>query len=596
MSKTYKILRIAHWNANGLQNHREEVKLFLYHNKIDILLVSETHFTAKTHFSIPGYSLSHTNHPDDRAHGGTAILVRTTIKYAEQPCYAKPEIQATIIQVQGQQRCINIASVYCPPRYNLKAQHYHSFFKLLEPCFIAGGDYNCKHTLWGSRLITTKGRELASIIQSQNYSFLSTGTPTYWPTDAHKLPDLLDFFVTSKVPLSTIDIQPSYDLSSDHTPIIATLSTSIHKRQTKPRLHNDYTNWQTYKMEISSRMHGDWKLKTCDDLELATARFARILQQAADLATPKRPPPKPAPGIPSTIKRLVALKRKAKATWQKTHAPTDRRLYNHASRTLKTALYKLKNDTFTDYVSKLKSSDHSLWNSIKSRTKPTQPKLPIRNTSAPPSPWAKSDEEKADLFARHLTEVFTPHDDSPDHDVETQILHLNAAHEKLPAFTMKELMPVIKRLHPHKAPGLDNITAKMIQELPPSGLTILLYILNATLRLEYWPKNYKIARVIMVPKPAKPPTDVTSYRPISLLPVTSKILERLLLHRLGTDVRPHEWIPEHQFGFRKAHTTIQQCHRLADNINQALEAREYCTAVFLDISQAFDKCGIRGSY
>ena len=38
MSKEYKILRIGHWNANGLLNHKEEVKLFLFQNKIDILL------------------------------------------------------------------------------------------------------------------------------------------------------------------------------------------------------------------------------------------------------------------------------------------------------------------------------------------------------------------------------------------------------------------------------------------------------------------------------------------------------------------------------------------------------------------------------
>ena len=147
---------------------------------------------------------------------------------------------------------------------------------------------------------------------------------------------------------------------------------------------------------------------------------------------------------------------------------------------------------------------------------------------------------------------------------------------------MKELLLVVKRLHPHKAPGLDNITAKIIQELPLSGLTVLLYILNATLRLEHWPTTFKLARVIRVPKPTKPPTDITSYRPVSLLPFISKILERLLLHRLNPEVQNHDWIPEHQFGFRKAHTTIQQCHRLAD-INQALEAREYCTAVFLDV-------------
>ena len=175
-------------------------------------------------------------------------------------------------------------------------------------------------------------------------------------------------------------------VSSDHTPIIATLSTAIHKRQTTPRLYNAHTNWQTYKTEVNNRMTDNWKLKTYDDLELATARFTRILQQAADLATRKRPPPKPATEIPSTIKRLVAIKRKAKATWQKMHAPSDRRLYNHASRTLKTALYKVRNDTFATYVSQLNPSDQSLWNSIKTRTKTTQPKPPMRNNSTPPSP------------------------------------------------------------------------------------------------------------------------------------------------------------------------------------------------------------------
>jgi hypothetical protein len=93
----------------------------------------------------------------------------------------------------------------------------------------------------------------------------------------------------------------------------------------------------------------------------------------------------------------------------------------------------------------------------------------------------------------------------------------------------------------------------------------------------------------MVLKPAKPPTDVASYRPISLLPIISKILEKPLLHRLNNETHFQDWLPKHQFGFRKAHSTIQQCHRLADSINRELEKREYCSAVFLDISQAFDK-------
>ena len=94
-------MRIALWNANGLQNHKEELKLFLTQNQIDIMFISETRFTSISHFSIAGYNICLANHPDDKAHGGTAILIKSKIAYAEQLCYAKPELQATIIQVQG---------------------------------------------------------------------------------------------------------------------------------------------------------------------------------------------------------------------------------------------------------------------------------------------------------------------------------------------------------------------------------------------------------------------------------------------------------------------------------------------------------------
>jgi len=93
----------------------------------------------------------------------------------------------------------------------------------------------------------------------------------------------------------------------------------------------------------------------------------------------------------------------------------------------------------------------------------------------------------------------------------------------------------------------------------------------------------------MILKPGKNPTDVTSYRPISLLPIISKILEKFLLSRLSNDMPSQTWISSHQFGFRKEHSTIHQCHRLTDTIIKEFEGRKYCSAVFLDISQAFDK-------
>jgi hypothetical protein len=84
----------------------------------------------------------------------------------------------------------------------------------------------------------------------------------------------------------------------------------------------------------------------------------------------------------------------------------------------------------------------------------------------------------------------------------------------------------------------------------------------------------------MMPKPRKEPMGVSSYRPISLLPTISKVLEKLRLKKIDKDLNPQKWIPNHQFGFRQAHSTVQQCHRITDVINKAMENQQYCKPHF----------------
>jgi hypothetical protein len=93
----------------------------------------------------------------------------------------------------------------------------------------------------------------------------------------------------------------------------------------------------------------------------------------------------------------------------------------------------------------------------------------------------------------------------------------------------------------------------------------------------------------MVPKPGKPAHDVVSYRPISLLPIPFKVFEKLLLKRPRSDVDLSHLIPGYQFGFRHGHSPVQQAHRVVNAIVKGLEERTLCTAVFLDVAQAFDK-------
>lgn len=61
--------------------HRDEIIVFLNHRFIDILLISESHFTEKSFIKIPNYLIYHTNYPDKTRHAGTAILIKQNIKH-----------------------------------------------------------------------------------------------------------------------------------------------------------------------------------------------------------------------------------------------------------------------------------------------------------------------------------------------------------------------------------------------------------------------------------------------------------------------------------------------------------------------------------
>jgi hypothetical protein len=123
----------------------------------------------------------------------------------------------------------------------------------------------------------------------------------------------------------------------------------------------------------------------------------------------------------------------------------------------------------------------------------------------------------------------------------------------------------------------------------PPSVKYLNQLFNAVLFLTYFPAQWKVAQIILILKPGKPPNALPSYRPISLLPLVSKVFEKLLLKRLLPLDETNRLIPNHQFGFQSRHSTIQQTHRIVHRIAQAIEHKHYCSAAFLDVSQAFDK-------
>jgi hypothetical protein len=129
-------------------------------------------------------------------------------------------------------------------------------------------------------------------------------------------------------------------------------------------------------------------------------------------------------------------------------------------------------------------------------------------------------------------------------------------------------------LNPRKAPGIDGVTPILLKEMSKKGLVLLTCIFNDILKQKYWPSQLKTVEIIMIHKPSKNPNNVSSYRPISLLPIISKLFEKLLLKRIRSDSNREKLISSHQFGFRENHSTVQQIHRLTHKIHQALENKE----------------------
>lgn len=593
-----ELLRIITWNANGLCQHAQELKSFLRIQNVDILLVSETHFTDKSFIKIPSYKIYHTKHPSGKGHGGSAIVIKDNIKHHELQPYVTDHIQATSVRVDDLVAPICITALYCPPRHSVTQGMFQHFFSSLGNRFIAGGDFNAKHTEWASRIITPKGRELLKAIENLGLKHMSSGEPTYWPSDPNKTPDLIDFFVFKGIDKGRCKIESINDLSSDHSPVLLSMHSNLVKSVKPAVLCNGGTNWMYFREDLENSLSPEISLKSKLEIEEAVLNLTQKIQAAAWKATPvSEESSEINEYVPKNVKLKILEKRRLRKRYQSTRSPEDKKALNKATKELKLLLKEVNNAIFEDYITQLspnKASDYSLWKATKSIKRPTTQIPPLQRQNGS---WGRSDEDKANIFAEHLVNTFQPWTTS---DFVDELGDAPAPYDmafqekKILKFTANEIQDAILQMNPRKAPGFDLVTARILRELPSNVVKLIRNIFNAILRLEYFPLHFKVGKIIMFPKPGKKPEEVSSYRPICLLPFLARTLEKLLLNRVRPLVEEQHVIPDFQFGFRGGHSTIEQIHRVVGQISEAMESQKYCTSVFLDVRQAFDRVWHRG--
>ena len=129
------------------------------------------------------------------------------------------------------------------------------YFQSLGDKYIAAGDFNAKHTLWGSRFNTHPGRTLEKYNRTSNLNILSTGRSTYWPADLNKIPDLLDFAVIKGLNANKLKITANLELRSDYTPIIIEHKSKAILYSKPESLCIKSTKWQTFAELVESKIN-----------------------------------------------------------------------------------------------------------------------------------------------------------------------------------------------------------------------------------------------------------------------------------------------------------------------------------------------------
>ena len=138
-----------------------------------------------------------------------------------------------------------------------------------------------------------------------------------------------------------------------------------------------------------------------------------------------------------------------------------------------------------------------------------------------------------------------------------------------------------------KSTGFDNIDSYIVKQIAPQIVNQLANIFNKSFLTGNVPSKLKIAKVIPLYK-TKDPALFSNYKPISLLPFFSKILERLMYNRLYNLLTEDNILSMNQFGFRKNYSTFLALMDLVDNISKNIDDGNYSIGIFLDLSKAFD--------
>lgn len=575
-------LTIVAWNTGGTLKHDKLLlEHFLQKHNTDILLANETFLKPSDSFNIPNY-LTYRN---DRLHnkgGGTAIFIKRSLMHCELPCKTTIHTENTTIQLQTNNGALRLSAVYSPPGKHINPLDLDTLLDTHTPTLVMG-DLNAKHKSWHSRRTNTKGTQLHTYINNTHNTLIDAPhEPTLYPRTGHN-PDVIDIVILQNFQY-TYNIYTKSELNSDHNPVFIELSLTATPLTINTKRRVD---WKLFADHVENLLTDTIPSESIDD-DVKTV--TNHIDSAITLSTQLKPTKTNKQlTLPHHITNLISDKRRVRKRFQKYRRPADKTLLNYLTWQVQIELKEFRNRTWNNKLKELDVGGNPFWNLSKVLR---NDKRAIRPLLTKGGTYVTRPKERAETFADSLEEIFSPNNLNPItyHTHELTAMINNHPHlTPLRPASKEEIIENIACLKNKKAPGPDNITNTIIKNLPDIALNALTNIFNRCLEEGHFPSNWKVASVIMLPKPGKNPLIPENYRPISLLNGIGKVFERIFITRLREETDKLGILPDFQHGFRRGHSAVHQLSRVTGFVRQALDTKRSTVGIFLDIEKAFDK-------
>ncbi len=158
---------------------------------------------------------------------------------------------------------------------------------------------------------------------------------------------------------------------------------------------------------------------------------------------------------------------------------------------------------------------------------------------------------------------------------------------QLQEISPQDIWTLLQELSPAKATGSDGISARMVKACGDSLIEPLHFLFNLSIRTQTFPDIWKSAQITPLHKSGST-SQPDNYRPISVLPIFSKLLERSIHNQLYSCLTVSGALSDQQSGFRKGHSTTTCLAEFLDVVYNNMDKGKYTGVLFLDLRKAFD--------